>query len=243
MIKYLLCPNTSLFLFYNRSLETWFRCIDKFIAAKVLSISVYTATMHHLHHLPQIIEQCSALRNISVRSLEREIGNYKKKMRARVNVDKNAVNVLEQITHYKFLESTKMMDFSILYNRNPEYNRKGFIEHPAAANDLNSVYPQLWQPFGDSILVSNENSTSTSIDGLITMNTFIMALGGYKRRYLGISKGQPISLNIDRIIVPTAKLWFDAHLIKSALFKSKLNFSANERGGEYIMFESNIRKR
>ncbi|KAI8640490.1 hypothetical protein BD408DRAFT_434132 [Parasitella parasitica] len=229
------------------SSEVWFRCIDKLIQAKVLSNSVYTITMHHLHHIPQIIEQCSSLRNISVRSLEREIGNYKKKMRARVNVDKNAVNVLEQTTQYKFLESTKMLDCSSLYDRNPEYMSKGYIDHPATiyqgTND-SQKYPQLWQPFGDSFFLSDE--PASSIEDFTTVSKFINALAGYKRRYLGISKNTNISINLHQCVQSASKLWFDSHIIRSALFKHK-NISessgANERGGEYIMFDSNIRKK
>ena len=88
--------------------------------------------MHHLSHIPHIIEQCSSLRNISVRSMEREIGNYKKKMRARINADANAMNVLESITRFKFIETTKMIDFSALYNRNETTNKQDFEYHPGS---------------------------------------------------------------------------------------------------------------
>jgi hypothetical protein len=203
--------------------------------------------MHHLHHIPQIIEQCSSLRNISVRSLEREIGNYKKKMRARVNVDQNAVNVVEQTARYKFLESTKMLDCSSLYDRNPEYMSKGYIEHPATRHhgtDDSQKYPQLWQPFGDSFFMSDQ--PASSIEGFTTVSKFINALTGYKQRYLGISKNQDVSIDLDQTIKPASKLWFDSHIIRSALFKKKNQSESSgtsERGGEYIMFDSNIRKK
>ena len=228
--------------FYNRSLETWFSCIDRFISTKALSNSVYKATMHHLSHIPHIIEQCSSLRNISVRSLEREIGNYKKKMRARVNADANALNVLERITRFKFLEATKMIDFSTLYNRNPEHNKRGFIYHPAALLDNNHSYPQLWEPFSSPVLLSNTNP-NTTIENLVTMEKFISALCSYKRRYLGINKGQPISAIKYITFIPAAKLWSDSNVLTSALFKSKSQSNGSNRGGEYIMFESNTKKR
>ncbi|GAA5802204.1 hypothetical protein HPULCUR_012118 [Helicostylum pulchrum] len=225
------------------SLETWYRYIDSQIASKALSNSIYKSSMHHLLHIPHIIQQCSSLRNISVRSMEREIGNYKKKMRARVNADANAINVLERITRFKFLETTDMIDFSVLYNRNPERNKTGFVYHPATKIDNCKDYPQLWEPFSSPVLLPANYSGESTIEGLIRMDTFILALSAYKRRYLGINKGRPLVLSLDETITPTAKLWLDSHVLTSVLFKSNLPASSNKRGGEFIMFESNVKKR
>lgn len=226
----------------NRSLETWYRYIDKLIAAKALSNSIYKSSIHHLLHIPHIIEQCSSLRNISVRSMEREIGHYKKKIRARINVEVNAVNVLERIARFKFLETTKMIDLSTLYNRNPENNKKGFVKHPATLIDNNNEYPQLWEPFSSPVLLPNNYVGDCTIEGLIRMDMFIQALSSYKRRYLGVNRGRPLVLKLGMTIVPTAKLWRDSRIFTSVLFKSTLNLNTNKRGGEYIMFESNVKK-
>jgi hypothetical protein len=159
--------------------------------------------------------------------MEREIGNYKKKIRARVNADANAVNVLERITRFKFLDSTKMIDLSVLYNRNPENNKKGFVKHPARYIDNRNDYPQLWEPFSSPVLISKSSSgASTMIEGLISMSNFIQAISSYKRRYLGINKGRPLNLNLEIIITPTAKLWRDSRVFTSMLFKSKIPTSS-----------------
>ncbi|GAA5796397.1 hypothetical protein HPULCUR_001769 [Helicostylum pulchrum] len=221
------------------SLETWYRYIDSQIASQALSNSIYKSSMHHLLHIPHIIEQCSSLRNISVRSMEREIGNYKKKMKARVNVDANAINVLERITRFKFLETTDMIDFSVLYNRNPESAKTGFVYHPATKIDNCKDYPQLWEPFSSPVLLPANYSGESTIEGLIRLDKLILALGAYKRRYLGISKGRPLALKLDKTITPAAKLWLDYHVLTSVLFKSNLPVSSTKRGGEFIMFESN----
>ncbi|CEP06937.1 hypothetical protein, partial, partial [Parasitella parasitica] len=219
--------------------------MDKFIQDKAISNNIYRASMHHLCHIPHIIEQCSSLRNISARSLEREIGNYKKKMRARVNVDANAINVFERITRYKFLETTGMIDFSTLYNRNPEYKRRGFVEHPAATNDfLGSQYPQLWEPFSSPVfLASSSSSTSPSpmIEGLIPAAKFVKALSAYKKRFLGVSRNAEIDLDLRKPMMPVAKLWSNGHILTSSIFKEKSK--AATRGGEFVMFESNVKKR
>ncbi|GAA5806561.1 hypothetical protein HPULCUR_012098 [Helicostylum pulchrum] len=222
------------------SLETWYRYIDSQIASQALSNSIYKSSMHHLLHIPHIIEQCSSLRNISVRSMEREIGNYKKKMKARVNVDANAINVLERITIFKFLETTDMIDFSVLYNRNPESAKTGFVYHPATKIDNCKDYPQLWEPFSSPVLLPANYSGESTIEGLIRLDKLILALGAYKRRYLGISKGRPLALKLDKTITPAAKLWLDSHVLTSVLFKSNLPVSSTKRGGEFIMFESNF---
>lgn len=198
--------------------------------------------MHHLFHIPQIIRQCSSLRNISVRSMEREIGNYKKKMRARVDAEANALNVIERIARFKFLDTTKMMDFSTLYNRNPQSQSKGFIYHPLTYIDNCKDYPQLWEPFSSPVIISRNSAVDSSIEGLIRMDKFIQAISSYKRRYLGITKGRPLTLNLDMEITPAAKLWLDSHVQTSTLFKKK-HPSRNNRGGEYIMFESSVKKR
>ncbi|KAI9243120.1 hypothetical protein EDC94DRAFT_671936 [Helicostylum pulchrum] len=161
------------------SLETWYRYIDSQIASQALSNSIYKSSMHHLLHIPHIIEQCSSLRNISVRSMEREIGNYKKKMKARVNVDANAINVLERITRFKFLETTDMIDFSVLYNRNPESAKTGFVYHPATKIDNCKDYPQLWEPFSSPVLLPANYSGESTIEGLIRLDKLILALGTF----------------------------------------------------------------
>ncbi|KAI9243382.1 hypothetical protein EDC94DRAFT_669616, partial [Helicostylum pulchrum] len=238
---------SQVYLFYinldihNRSLETWYRYIDSQIASQALSNSIYKSSMHHLLHIPHIIKQCSSLRNISVRSMEREIGNYKKKMKARVNVDANAINVLERITRFKFLETTDMIDFSVLYNRNPESAKTGFVYHPATKIDNCKDYPQLWEPFSSPVLLPANYSGESTIEGLIRLDKLILALGAYKRRYLGISKGRPLALKLDKTITPAAKLWLDSHVLTSVLFKSNLPVSSTKRGGEFIMFETNNR--
>ena len=175
--------------------------------------------------------------------MEREIGNYKKKMRARVNVDANAINVLERITRFKFLEATGMIDFSVLYNRNPESNKTGFVKHPATYIDNCNDYPQLWEPFSSPVLIPKGYSGDLTIEGLVRMDSLILAIASYKRRFLGINKGRPLVLNLDLIITPAAKLWRDSHVLTSVLFKSKLPASCTKRGGEFVMFESNVKKR
>ncbi|CEP19952.1 hypothetical protein [Parasitella parasitica] len=161
-------------------------------------------------------------------SLEKEIGNYKKKMRARVNVDANAINVFERITRYKFLETTGMIDFSTLYNRNPDYKRRGFIEHPAAKDDPSgSAYPQLWEPFFcPAFLTSSSSSSNTSpsytIEGLILTDKFIKALSAYKKRFLGVGKNAVIDLDLGKPVTPVAKLWSDGHVLTSSIFKENL---------------------
>lgn len=187
---------------------------------------------------------CSSLRNISVRSLEREIGNYKKKIRARVNVEANALNVLERVTRFKFLDTTGLIDFSVLYNRNPNHSKRGFTYHPAASHNPDCHnYPQLWEPFSLPISISDHES-SISIEDLIQTDKFFQALCGYKRRFLGISRAAPLELTVNEAIIPAAKLWSDSHILISALFKSRSKaFSSNNRGGEYVLFESNVRKR
>jgi hypothetical protein len=174
--------------------------------------------------------------------MEREIGHYKKKIRARINVEANAVNVLERVARFKFLEATQMIDLSILYNRNPENNQKGFVKHPASLIENNNDYPQLWEPFSSSVFLPETFFGDDTIEGLIRIDVFVQALSSYKRRYLGVNRGRPISMKLGITIIPTAKLWRDSHVFTSVLFKSSLSSSSNKRGGEYVMFESNVKK-
>ncbi|KAI8636190.1 hypothetical protein BD408DRAFT_99981 [Parasitella parasitica] len=215
------------------------------IEQKRLSNSVYTITMHHLAHLPTIIQQCSSLRNISMRSLEREIGRYKRKMRARVGIEQNALNVVEKVTNFQFLETAKMIDFSVLYDRDPDFRTSGFINHPAAAQiEASENYPQLWKPFGKAVTLQANNSTDW-IEKLVPMNRFVEALKAYKRRFLSLRKNDHVYVPIENVVLtPASKMWCDSHIMVSALFKSMSNNSNNsDRGGEHVIFESNIRRR
>ncbi|KAI9273497.1 hypothetical protein EDC94DRAFT_655399 [Helicostylum pulchrum] len=103
-------------------------------------------------------------------------------------------------------------------------------------------YPQLWELFSSPVLLPANYSDDSIIEGLIRMDTFILALSAYKRRYLGINKGRSLVLNLDMPITPAAKLWLDSHVLTSVLSKSNLPAST-KRGGEFIMFESNVKKK
>ena len=188
-------------------------------------------TLHHLYHLPHIIKQCSSIRNISTRSLEREIGNYKKKIRARTNVHANASNVLLRTAQYKYLENTGIIDFGASYNRNPDTNRQGFKYHPTGNRD----YPQLWEPFLPEIDLAL-GEPDVLVGGLIPLHALVSSIQSYKHRFLGVPLRQlsPLSL---QAIVPTARMWADSHTHQSALFKSKFA-AGSKRGGEYVMFSS-----
>ncbi|CEP16958.1 hypothetical protein [Parasitella parasitica] len=225
------------------SLKTWFRFLDQMIEEKRLSNCIYTITMHNLTHLPLIIQQCSSLRNISMRSLEREIGNYKRKMRARVAVEQNALNVIEKVTYFKFLETTKMIDFSVLYDRDPDFRRSGFINHPAVADEGDQDYPQLWKPFGKPTILQ-ANNMSEWIENLVPMFKFIEALKAYKRRFQSLRRSELVHVPVQNVtLLPASKMWSDSHIMVSALFKSLSNSNNSDRGGEYVIFESNIRRR
>ncbi|CEP15948.1 hypothetical protein [Parasitella parasitica] len=225
------------------SLKTWFRFLDQMIEEKRLSNCIYTITMHNLTHLPLIIQQCSSLRNISMRSLEREIGNYKRKMRARVAVEQNALNVIEKVTYFKFLETTKMIDFSVLYDRDPDFRRSGFINHPAVADEGDPDYPQLWKPFGKPTILQ-ANNMSEWIENLVPMFKFIEALKAYKRRFQSLRRSELVHVPVQNVtLLPASKMWSDSHIMVSALFKSLSNSNNSDRGGEYVIFESNIRRR
>ncbi|KAI9243694.1 hypothetical protein EDC94DRAFT_492976, partial [Helicostylum pulchrum] len=182
-----------------------------------------------------------ALTRACALSLQWEISKTEIEEIKSVNVDANAINVLERITRFKFLETTDMIDFSVLYNRNPESAKTGFVYHPATKIDNCKDYPQLWEPFSSPVLLPANYSGESTIEGLIRLDKLILALGAYKRRYLGISKGRPLALKLDKTITPAAKLWLDSHVLTSVLFKSNLPVSSTKRGGEFIMFETNNR--
>jgi len=175
--------------------------------------------------------------------MEREIGNYKKKMRARINADANAMNVLESITRFKFIETTKMIDFSALYNRNETTNKQDFEYHPGSDPEDSQAFPQLWAPFAKKEIKLSTINVDYVIEGLVPANKFLAALAAYKRRFLGIARNRPVHLNMNQCIKPAAKLWSDSHVYASTMFKPKQSTGSNKRGGEYVMFESNVKKR
>ncbi|CEP14481.1 hypothetical protein [Parasitella parasitica] len=215
------------------SLKTWFRFLDQMIEDKRLSNCIYTITMHNLIHLSLIIQQCSSLRNISMRSLEREIGNYKRKMRARVAVEQNALNVVDKVTYFKFLETTKMMNFSVLYDRDPDFRKSGFINQPAAADEGDEDYPQLWKPFEKPVTLQTSN-TSDWIENMVPMFRFIESLKSYKRRFQSLRRSEPVHVPVQHVtLLPASKMWCDSHIMVSALFKALSNSNNSDRGGEF----------
>ena len=216
----------------TRSFTVFFRFLDKKVQDRKLSNAIYRVTVHHLWHIPHIIEQCSSLRSISTRSLEREIGNYKKKIRARLDVLANATNVVVDTARFKFLENMEMIDFDTLYNRNPNASRSGFVYHPKTRESGDRSYPQLWEPFAaETELVVG---VDTPIQGLVPMNLFIAALNSYRRRFDGSTNISPVPLTS---VTPAARIWSDSHIHLSSFAKKTVR--KNTRGGEYVMFTSN----
>ncbi|KAG2228642.1 hypothetical protein INT48_000981 [Thamnidium elegans] len=64
-----------------------------------------------------------------------------------------------------------MIDFSVLYNRNPESNKTGFVKHPATYIDNCNDYPQLWEPFSSPVLIPKGYSGDLTIEGLVRMDS------------------------------------------------------------------------
>ncbi|CEP16956.1 hypothetical protein [Parasitella parasitica] len=79
------------------------------------------------------------------------------------------------------------------------------------------------------------------IEGLIPTEKFIKALSAYKKRFLSVGKNAVTDLDLGKPVTPVAKLWSDGHILTSSIFKE--NSKATTRGGEYVMFESNVKKR
>ncbi|KAI8058904.1 hypothetical protein BDF21DRAFT_456040 [Thamnidium elegans] len=216
----------------DRCFEIWFEYIDSLIAQKRISNCIYKVNMHQLCHITYTIRQCSILRCVSVRSMEREIGAYKKKLRSRINVGENANNIMERTALYSFLKNTKMLDFNPNEPKSDSANT--FIYHPSKNKD----YGQLWAPFYKPFELVDTNDSTIIGDGLVTMKKLVNALKSYKKRFFSMNEPiTSITINI-QTIVPSGKLWQDSRVFTSAIFKKTLSKNTIRRGGEHVLFHS-----
>ncbi|KAI7892666.1 uncharacterized protein EV154DRAFT_601540 [Mucor mucedo] len=192
--------------------------------------------MHQLNHITFIIKQCSILRCVSVRSMEREIGAYKKKMRSRVNAGENANNIMERTALFSFMRNTKMVNF----DPTPPKLETDFVEHPSGNVD----FGQLWAPFYQEFeLTGNADNDCLIAGDLLTMKSFVSALKSYKKRFFSLPEPiHRIQINVESIL-PAGKLWQDSHVYSAAIFKQGLSKSIAKRGGEHVLFHSNHQTR
>ncbi|CAO3623086.1 unnamed protein product [Mucor hiemalis] len=100
--------------------KVWFNILDKLVEQKKISIAVFKANVHHLDHAIFVIKQNSTLRGTSVRVMERNIGEIKKTLKARVNVGENVNNIIRRKGLLTFIKNTGMMSFQSLKEQEEE---------------------------------------------------------------------------------------------------------------------------
>ncbi|KAG1465131.1 hypothetical protein G6F56_004945 [Rhizopus delemar] len=215
----------------NECFEYWFTYASSRVKDKKASNCVFKINMHQLSHLSLLIKEGSNLCAVSAKSMERAIGSYKKKSRARVNNGENTNNIIERVALYNLLRNTKMLAFE-----NPKKKTNDlahtFVYHPLHIQDPN--FPQLWAPFYQSFQLNSSDDTS-----LCKMSTFTNALKEYKKRLYSLTASVfSIQLDTHCSIKPAGKLWSNSSVLSSTIFTKNISTKFNKRGGEYVLFNS-----
>ncbi|CEP19777.1 hypothetical protein [Parasitella parasitica] len=111
------------------------------------------------------------------------------------------------------------------------------INQPAAADEGDENYPQLWKPFGKPVTLQT-NNTSDWIENMVPMFRFIEALKSYKRRFQSLRRSEPVHVPVQHVtLLPASKMWCDSHIMVFALFKALSNSNNSDRGGEFRKYD------
>lgn len=225
--------------------KVWFNILDKLVEQKKISIAVFKANVHHLDHAIFVIKQNSTLRGTSVRVMERNIGEIKKTLKARVNVGENVNNIIRRKGLLTFIKNTGMMSFQSLKEQEEErcsHKASTFMYHPSMKEHDRSIRSQLWVPFLDEFTFSSneDDFDELLVQGLVTKGNFIKALKGcQKRLFFSTSIRDPRpDFNFDEPVRVAGRAWQSDVVYTSSFGKHRISKKVNKRGGEYVMFDS-----
>lgn len=170
------------------------------------------------------------LRSFSARSMERAIQMYKRRIKARHNVDENIGNVLFKMNFQGYIKSLSWSideELNLLAPRT--YSKNTFIQHKED-NDL-----QLWSPIKEDCSLCN---LPLGVDS----NNFLDALQKYCLRQLSFSK---LNLqDLKKIITKesiasinvSGRAWYNTQVYKSVMYAKHINES--RRNNTFLKFEA-----
>ncbi|ORZ02744.1 hypothetical protein BCR43DRAFT_500737 [Syncephalastrum racemosum] len=94
----------------HQDINDWSSYLYKLREAELINNLFFTVNHHYLHHIPDIIRMLGPLRMYSARSMERTIGEYKRKIKSSTNPGADAANILKahaQSRHEHTVASSK----------------------------------------------------------------------------------------------------------------------------------------
>lgn len=94
----------------HQDTNDWSSYLYKLREAELINNLFFTVNHHYLHHIPDIIRMLGPLRMYSARSMERTIGEYKRKIKSSTNPGADAANILKahaQSRHEHTVASSK----------------------------------------------------------------------------------------------------------------------------------------
>lgn len=207
--------------------------LDRAIAAKKLSKTVYRINMHLLSHVGEYIRFLGPMPSTSARSMERSIGVLKRTMQASNNVATNNNNILETGALLDFLDFAGVVDFEAAKKKKQP---PVFKNHP-----LDENLSQLWSPFfSDATYTLNNFESAASIKRVVSVEMLVDPLFHLNTRVTGDRHGGFLPHQFDYPITFSARLWHEDNVYKSDLHRACFNTA---KKGYYAMFEVNQKTR
>ncbi|KAI8323632.1 hypothetical protein EDC96DRAFT_595496 [Choanephora cucurbitarum] len=213
------------------NINVWFDFLDKCVADRSISLTVFRINMHLLSHLSEIIKKLGPMTAYSVRTMERSIGSLKKKMKASNRAGINAGNIIEIDQLIDFIDVHQLVDLRVDVEEVKDNSERGLSPNDPSDSRLRG-------PFAKQDISFRVTDASKTIGGVLFKH-LAKAIIHMNARHQGNKRPTWDDHQIRHKIKIAAKM-ADGKFLYGSDFYRHTNTTI-QKEGYYALFEENKR--